>query len=176
MSNVQEFENFEITNLKLSHRLTERSDTIIISITGQLDSFNSDGFQKAMRFITPDYKNIIFNMANCSFVASTGIGAFVFIFKTMKEKDGKVLFAHISPKIYEVFQLLGFTSFFPFLETVQDCLKNLENDEKKKEIFPFIFKCPVCNKKLRAQKNGRFRCKGCKTIISIDSFGNIRKG
>ena len=41
------------------------------------------------------------------------------------------------------------------------------------EIFPKIFSCPVCSKRLKATKSGRFRCSECKTILAIDNQGEV---
>lgn len=168
------FDDVKVENIALTLRKTDHKDLIIVSISGYIDSYNTPAFQRAMNLVTQEYNNIIFNMANCSLVASTGIGSFTLIYKVVMQKGGGVYFAHMPPRIYEVFQLLGFTSFFPFEETVQDAIKAFEKKKMPVEVFPFVFKCPICGKKLRAVKAGRFRCKKCTTIISIDSFGNIR--
>ncbi|MDX9958981.1 MAG: anti-sigma F factor antagonist, partial [Spirochaetia bacterium] len=42
--------------------------------------------------------------------------------------------------------------------------------------FPKIFSCPICNKKLKAAKPGRFRCSECKTILAIDNSGQVFLG
>ena len=43
-------------------------------------------------------------------------------------------------------------------------------------IFPKIFTCPVCSKKLKAPRSGRFRCSECKTILAVDSNGQVFLG
>ncbi|MBE6350425.1 MAG: anti-sigma F factor antagonist, partial [Spirochaetaceae bacterium] len=43
-------------------------------------------------------------------------------------------------------------------------------------VFPKIFACPVCSKKLKAVKSGRFRCSECKTILAIDEQGQVFLG
>ena len=44
------------------------------------------------------------------------------------------------------------------------------------DVFPKIFKCPICGKKLKATKPGRFRCSECKTILAIDNSGQVFLG
>ncbi|MCP4178729.1 MAG: anti-sigma F factor antagonist, partial [bacterium] len=46
----------------------------------------------------------------------------------------------------------------------------------KSDIFPKIFRCPICSKKLKASKAGRFRCSECKTILAIDNSGQVFLG
>ena len=44
------------------------------------------------------------------------------------------------------------------------------------EVFPAIVSCPVCQKKLKATKAGRFRCSGCKSIIAINADAEVSLG
>ena len=47
---------------------------------------------------------------------------------------------------------------------------------EKANLFPKIFSCPICSKKLKAVKAGRFRCSECKTILAIDNAGQVFLG
>ena len=44
---------------------------------------------------------------------------------------------------------------------------------EKLPTFPKALKCPICEKKLRALRSGRFRCPECKTVLSIDELGTV---
>ena len=44
------------------------------------------------------------------------------------------------------------------------------------DLFPKIFQCPICSKKLKATRSGRFRCSECKTILAIDKAGQVFLG
>ena len=39
-------------------------------------------------------------------------------------------------------------------------------------VFPRIFACPSCGKKLKVAGQGRFRCPGCQSILALDGNGN----
>ncbi|MBP5252041.1 MAG: anti-sigma F factor antagonist, partial [Treponema sp.] len=43
-------------------------------------------------------------------------------------------------------------------------------------VFPKAVSCPVCSRKLKATKSGRFRCSDCKSIIAIDQTGHVFLG
>lgn len=172
---VPGFDDVKLNELKLTLKVAGEN-LIIVSVSGQLNSYNSMAFQNAMARVLQKYDNVIFNMMNCSFVASTGIGSFVQFLKDVRPRGGKVSFAHMAPRVYEVFQLLGFTNFFKFFEDNQEAIADFVEPEQDVEIFPVVFRCPVCEKKLKAVKAGRFRCRECKTIIKVDEFGTIRMG
>ena len=43
-------------------------------------------------------------------------------------------------------------------------------------VFPLVITCPVCRKRLRSTRAGRFRCSGCKSIIAINDKGEVTLG
>jgi hypothetical protein len=84
----------------------------------------------------------------------------------------------ILPKVYEVFQLLGFSQFFNIKDDLEDALRIFRSNGGKGSggSFPKIFTCPICSKRLKAVKPGRFRCSECKTILAIDTAGQVFLG
>ena len=84
----------------------------------------------------------------------------------------------IQPKVYEVFQLLGFSQFFNVKDSMEEAVRFFSEakSESTREVFPKIFSCPICSKKLKATKSGRFRCSECKTILAIDNAGQVFLG
>lgn len=151
---------------------------IVLYLNGYIDTYNSAFFQKSVaKVVEAGFLNLIFNCSALNYVSSTGIGSFTAFLKMVKLKGGDVVLLEIQPKVYEVFQLLGFSQFF----NIKDSPDEAKNFFKKgqttiSEIFPKIFSCPVCNKKLKAGRSGRFRCSECKTILAIDPQGNVFLG
>ena len=96
----------------------------------------------------------------------------------MKPRGGDIVLLEIQPKVYEVFQLLGFSQFFNIKDNLDEAVDFfLRGDQTgKTDIFPKIFACPICSKKLKATKAGRFRCSECKTILAIDANGQVFLG
>ncbi|MBP3448832.1 MAG: anti-sigma factor antagonist [Spirochaetaceae bacterium] len=155
---------------------------LIVYLNGYIDTYNSNFFQKRIaKVVEAGYVNLIFNCAALNYVSSTGIGSFTSFLKMVKPKGGDVVLLEIQPKVYEVFQLLGFSQFFNIKDTVDDAMKFFAKDVSSSEsstsdLFPKIFACPVCSKKLKATKSGRFRCSECKTILAIDNQGQVFLG
>ncbi len=159
-------------------KLGEVPSCIIITLNGYIDTYNSVFFQKQVgKIITAGFVNLIFNCASLNYVSSTGIGSFTSFLKLVKPKGGDIVLLNIQPKVYEVFSLLGFSQFF----NIKDTLSEAEEFFKKgapvgTSVFPKIFACPVCNKRLKATKSGRFRCSDCKSILAIDQGGHVFLG
>ncbi len=157
------------------------SDSKILEMTlkGFLDTYNSSDFQREVnKIIESGFLKILFNCTELNYVSSTGIGAFTAFLKTLKQKQGDLVLANLQPKVFEVFQLLGFSKFFNISQTVDDAKKILkgQKEEVPQSNFPKIFKCPICKKNLKAAKPGRFRCTECKTILNVDNDGHVSLG
>ena len=152
---------------------------LVLHLTGYIDTYNSNFFQKRVsRVVEAGYSRLIFHCGGLNYVSSTGIGSFTAFLKSVKPRGGDIVLLQIQPKVYEVFQLLGFSQFFNIKDNLDDALKFYQQSggETSSGVFPKIFKCPICSKKLKAGKPGRFRCSECKTILAIDSSGQVFLG
>lgn len=152
---------------------------VVMYLTGYIDTYNSSSFQKRVnRAIESGYPRLIFQCSGLSYVSSTGIGSFTAFLKAVKPRGGDLVLLEIQPKVYEVFQLLGFSQFFHIQDSLEDAVEIFTRSEHavEKHVFPKVFKCPVCSTKLKATRAGRFRCSSCKTILAIDGKGQVFLG
>ena len=176
---VPGFNDDKDDSLKITLEKVEGVDnSILIILNGYIDTYNSVFFQKQIgKVVAAGFANIIFNCSNLNYVSSTGIGSFTAFLKLVKPKGGDIVLLNIQPKVYEVFQLLGFSQFFNIKETIEDAVAHFkEVPVAVSTVFPQIFSCPVCGRHLKASKSGRFRCSDCKAILAIDQNGNVFLG
>jgi anti-sigma B factor antagonist len=169
----------------------------VISLNGYIDSYNSQYFQNTlMSLITEGDKNLIIDAGLLSYVSSAGIGAFMALSRKLDDNDGNLIIANLNTKVLEVFNLLGFTSFFKILpdrdaaksammvnlgatdtsgnSASSSSIPTVEPSVMSQIIFPLIFACPKCAKRLKAMKAARYKCLNCQTIISVDEQGNVK--
>ena len=152
---------------------------LILFLTGYIDTYNSNSFQKRInRAIEAGYAKLIFHCAGLTYVSSTGIGSFTAFLKSVRPRGGDLVLLEIQPKVYEVFQLLGFSQFFNIKDSLDEAVEFFSKGGtvERSDVFPKIFKCPICGKKLKATKAGRFRCSECRTILAIDPAGQVFLG
>lgn len=152
---------------------------LVLYLTGYIDTYNSNFFQKRVtKAIESNYVRLIFNCSGLNYVSSTGIGSFTAFLKAVKPRGGDLVLMEIQPKVYEVFQLLGFSQFFNIKDSLEEAVDFFVKGGQtgSTNVFPKIFKCPICSKKLKATKPGRFRCSECKTILAIDNTGQVFLG
>jgi anti-anti-sigma factor len=152
---------------------------LVLYLTGYIDTYNSNFFQKRVsRAIENGYTRLIFHCGGLNYVSSTGIGSFTAFLKSVKPRGGDLVLLEIQPKVYEVFQLLGFSQFFNIKDSLDEAVEFFSKGgaSQRSDVFPKIFKCPICGKRLKAVKAGRFRCSECKTILAIDTAGQVFLG
>ncbi len=176
---VPGFDDEKDDSLRISlEKIDSLQNGLRVYLTGYIDTYNSSFFQKKItKVIDAGFINLIFNCSALNYVSSTGIGSFTSFLKMLKPKGGDLVLLEIQPKVYEVFQLLGFSQFFNIKDSAEDALSVFHQGEPIVEnVFPKVFSCPTCNKRLRATRAGRFRCSECKSIISIDDKGTVSLG
>ncbi len=176
---VPGFNDEKEDSLKITlQKVDQVRNGIILYLNGYIDTYNSSFFQKRVaKVVDAGYKNLIFNCAALNYVSSTGIGSFTAFLKMVKPSGGDIVLLEIQSKVYEVFQLLGFSQFFNIKGSAEEAIAFFKQGVVTEQgIFPKIFTCPVCSKKLKAPRSGRFRCSECKTILAVDTNGQVFLG
>jgi anti-sigma B factor antagonist len=149
---------------------------LVVRLTGYLDTYNSVDFQKSMMEIVESGRvRLILDCRELSYVSSTGIGALTMIVKAVKPEGGDTVFLNVQPKVMEVFRLLGFAAAFTMKDSLADAVAHLRGGGRggSEMESPITFSCPVCFKKLKAVKSGRFRCSLCRSVLQVGSAGEV---
>ena len=166
-------------NLKISLRQCEQvPQSIIITLNGYIDTYTSMFFQTQIeKVVEADYLNLIFDCADLSYVSSTGIGVFSALLKIIKTKGGDIVLLNLPNKVLEVFKLLGFSELFKFKDSLESAIHFFTKEKNElNSVFPKVFTCPVCAKRLKTSNSGRFRCSECKSILAVDEAGHVMVG
>jgi anti-anti-sigma factor len=177
---VPGFDDEKDESLKIKlQKVDEVEGCLILYLNGYIDTYNSNYFQKRIqRAIEKGFVRLIFQCGGLNYVSSTGIGSFTAFLKGVKPRGGDLVLLEIQAKVYEVFQLLGFSQFFNIKDNLEDSVNFFRSKvmPEQASLFPKVFNCPICSKKLKALKPGRFRCSECKTILAIDNAGQVFLG
>ena len=177
---VSGFDEEKDESLKIRlQKISEVKGCLMLHLSGYIDTYNSTYFLKRVqKAVEAGFVRLIFQCGSLNYVSSTGIGSFTAFLKAVKPRGGNLVLMDIQPKVYEVFQLLGFSQFFNIKETLEESIgfftQGAEMDLSSQ--FPMILTCPICSKKLKAIKPGRFRCSECKAILAIDKIGQVFLG
>lgn len=174
---VAGFDDDTEASLKMKlERIEQVPNCLAIHLSGYIDAYNHHFFQKqAARAIDAGFTRLILDMSGISFIGSTGVGGLVNLMKTLRTNAGDLVLQHVQAKVYEVFQLLGFSRFFAVSNGLDESLA-VFMQKPASAVFPRVFTCPVCDVKLRAPRAGRFRCSNCRTILALAETGAVDLG
>jgi anti-anti-sigma factor len=172
------FDDEKDNSLKMTLEKVEAVESCLkIHLDGYIDTYNSQIFQRQIvKTINAGYRNLIFACAALNYVSSTGIGSFTMFLKMVKKLGGDVVLLELQPKVFDVFQLLGFARYFNIKTNMTEAVSFFQNGVQIENFFPKIFSCPICSKKLKAVRNGRFRCRGCNSILAVNGQGKVFLG
>jgi len=179
---VPGFDDVQEDSLKFILRPIPNVDKgMLIVLTGYIDTYNSNYFQNQVtKIIQKDFYNLIFECTNLTGLASTGFGILTSLLKKVHIMGGDIVLSNLQPQITETIQLLGFAHFFKIVESMEDAMKQFgaslgpaTTAAAPNTSFPMLLSCPSCNRQLKAQHGGRFRCINCKAVIVITDDGRI---
>lgn len=167
----------ELKNELVYAKTLVREDGIqLIIVKGSVDYLSTDPLASFMNSILDEIKDldVVVDISGVNYMSSTAIGLFVNLLKKSRSKNINLYLMGINQKVFSVFQLLGFSSFFKFISSFEEVKpsKKVQPAEKKK-VFPKIIACKHCGARFRINKPSRYRCPKCKNIFAVNEKGGV---
>lgn len=142
---------------------------LLLRLRGVVDTYNAHFLSNKFKLVVAaGYTRIAFQCGELNYVSSMGIGMFTSFLKDLSAVKGRLTFVDVHPKVLLVFQLLGFDGFFSFVKDESAMLGFLNAQAPKELPFPRVFRCPVCQRRLKASRAGKFRCSPCHSSLTVD--------
>jgi len=166
----------EVENCRISYQ-RERNQVISLQLTGYIDSYNTHKFRaEIMKVVSLGFVKLLFDLSQVSYISSMGVGDLVGIHKKVRECRGNIALLNPQRKVEEIFDLLGFATFLNVMHaTKEEVLDSLfANATLPQKSFPYVFKCPICDKRLLVKRPGVFRCPECRTVLGITDGFEVR--
>jgi anti-anti-sigma factor len=177
---VPGFDDEKDDSLKIHlQKIEDVEGCLVLYLTGYIDTYNSNCFQeRVVKAIEADFTKLIFHIAGTNFVSDTEISSYTAFLKAVKPRGGDLVLLEMQPKVFEVYQLLGFSHFFNIMENLDEAVSffSRRREEANGLVFPRIPKCPICGTKLEGSGAGIRRCSECMTILAIDNAGRVFLG
>lgn len=152
---------------------------LVLSLTGYVDTYTCANFQARVgRAIEAGFTRLIFCLDGLNYLSSSGIGAFTYFLKVLRQRGGDLVLLDVQPKVYEIIQLLGFSQYFAIRESLDEAVSFFATQGREGAGMPFprLFRCPICSRRLKAARAGRFRCPECTTILALAETGAVNLG
>lgn len=111
-------EGFEVT-----HR--DDGGIVVLQLKGFLDAHTAPTLESALQNCIDEQKyQIIVNFQDLTYISSAGLGVFMGFIEEVREKSGDIKLSNMSPKIFRVFDLLGFPALYDILDKEDEAKNN----------------------------------------------------
>ncbi len=88
-------------------------DCTVLNVEGFLDAYTVAELEETFNRLIKDKKfKLIVNLAQLDYISSAGLGTFMGVIDEIRDNHGDIVLINLSPKIYKVFDLLGFSELF----------------------------------------------------------------
>jgi len=95
----------------------ENNGVSVLYIKGYLDAHTAPELENAFQQLVDEKKyNIIVNFRDLSYISSAGLGVFMGFIEDIRKNGGDIKLTNMKPKIFRVFDLLGFPTLYDILD------------------------------------------------------------
>ena len=91
---------------------------VVLALHGELDAHTAPEFEAALeRALADGHARVVVSGAHLQYVSSAGLGVFMAFVEPLRARGGDLKVAALQPRVFEVFDLLGFPLIFDMQET-----------------------------------------------------------
>lgn len=103
---------------------SSQDDLSILSLEGYLDAHTAPIFENAVQEeIDAGHKQLIVNCESLTYISSAGLGVFMSFIEELREAGGDIKICGATPKVLQVFEILGFPALFDLLPDIPSAVK-----------------------------------------------------
>ena len=105
----------------------ERKDGfLVLDLEGRLDAISSKMFEeKVVGLIDGGETRLVIDLARVDYVSSAGLRVFLMASKRLAPAEGKFALCSLQQPVKQVFDIVGFYSIFPILNSRDEALNSL---------------------------------------------------
>jgi anti-sigma B factor antagonist len=102
----------------------EMGTVSVLELKGYLDAHTAPKLEEAIQdLITARRYNIVVNCRDLSYISSAGLGVFMAFIEDVRNNKGDIKLSNMSPKVYNVFDLLGFPLLYDITKEESDAVR-----------------------------------------------------
>ena len=111
-----------MTDFKIAQR--QQDSVNVIELKGYLDAHTAPRLEEALQGLVDSRRfNIIVNCRDLSYISSAGLGVFMAFIEDVRKNMGDIKLTNMSPKVFNVFDLLGFPLLYEILGDEKEALR-----------------------------------------------------
>lgn len=114
-----------MSNFSVAFRDTD--STTILAVCGELDAHTAPELESAIKKCKNEGKiNLIVNGSELTYISSAGLGVFMAFIEEIRTLGGDIKICALQPKIFDVFDLLGFPKIYHIVDTEEETITLFE--------------------------------------------------
>jgi anti-sigma B factor antagonist len=111
-----------MSNFKVDIR--QAANANVLDLQGYLDAHTAPDLEKAFQQLLDGKKfNIVVNCKDLTYISSAGLGVFMAYIEDVRKHSGDIKLTNMSPKVYNVFDLLGFPLLYDITKDEDEAIK-----------------------------------------------------
>lgn len=126
-----EKEKKETTMIDFKIHQRDNADVSVIELKGYLDAHTAPDLETAFQKLMTENKfNIVVNCRDLSYISSAGLGVFMAYVEDVRKNKGDIKLTNMTPKVYNVFDLLGFPILYEIYKDEQEAVVRFHEAKK----------------------------------------------
>ena len=120
-----------MTNLNITERRDD--DVLILDLEGKIRLGEGCAeLRKTLRFLVENgEKKILLNLANVSYIDSSGLGELVSSYITLRKNEGEIRLIHLSKNIHELMLMTKLLTIFEVYDNEREAIESFETPSIK---------------------------------------------
>lgn len=109
----------------------ENQSINVLELKGYLDAHTAPKLEEAfLNLLKIERYNIVVNCKDLSYISSAGLGVFMAFIEDVRKNKGDIKLTNLSPKVYNVFDLLGFPLLYEIFKEESEATKRFFESSK----------------------------------------------
>src|SRR4051812_16385459 len=97
----------------------------VISIEGYMDAHTAPEFERAIQNeVDAGNVRIVADCSRLTYISSAGLGVFMGFIEEIREQGGDIKICSLSPKVQQVFEMLGFQELYDICDDLTGAVQN----------------------------------------------------
>lgn len=111
--------------------IRENKEVHILELKGYLDAHTSPQLENILQKLLNEGKyKIVVNCKDLNYISSAGLGVFMAFIEDVRKHNGDIKLSNMSPKVYNIFDLLGFPLLYDITKDESDAVKKFSQPKK----------------------------------------------
>ncbi len=104
--------------------IDKQSKAIVVAVKGRMDAVSAPEFEKAMAdHIEAGENHFVVDCSALDYISSAGLRSLLTTAKTLRARDGDLVFAALRDVVREVFDISGFGKIFSVFDSTEKALE-----------------------------------------------------